>query len=361
MVQRWLIQKTIYKVSDFISFQRQGSLILNPNFQRRQVWQPGAKSYLIDTIVKGLPMPLIFLREKKTNLKELISIREVVDGQQRLRTIFSYIDPSLLKDFNPERDVVKIKANHDKRIAGKKFSELDQNTKQDILDYEFSVHILPLNTDDRDVLQIFSRMNSTGVKLNPQELRNAEYFGSFKTTMYSLASEQLERWIRWKIFTLNQIARMQEVELVSEFAILMLKGLQTRSKPLIDKIYRYFEQRDPIFPEKKEITTRFRKVMDTVEYYLDERIVNTIFQKKDLFYILFAVLYDLYFGLNSHLKKTKIEPVTKDVIEKIESLGLEIQKKSAPLKVMSTIEKRYTNLNSRNILFKYFQKGITRK
>ena len=52
-----------------------------------------------------------------------------------------------------------------------------QDLQQRILDYQFSVHVLSPGVDDREVLSIFARMNSTGVKLNPQELRNAEYFG----------------------------------------------------------------------------------------------------------------------------------------------------------------------------------------
>jgi len=47
----WEISKTTYKVSDFISWQRSRTLVLSPSFQRRPVWQPSAKSYLLDTIV----------------------------------------------------------------------------------------------------------------------------------------------------------------------------------------------------------------------------------------------------------------------------------------------------------------------
>lgn len=59
------IAKTVYKVSDFLSWQKAGSLVLSPSFQRRPVWEAGAKSFLIDTVVRGLPMPIIFLREQK--------------------------------------------------------------------------------------------------------------------------------------------------------------------------------------------------------------------------------------------------------------------------------------------------------
>jgi len=48
------IQKTFFKIADFISWQKNGQLKLSPEFQRRAVWKPGAKSYLIDTIVKRI-------------------------------------------------------------------------------------------------------------------------------------------------------------------------------------------------------------------------------------------------------------------------------------------------------------------
>jgi uncharacterized protein with ParB-like and HNH nuclease domain len=111
-------------------------------------------------------MPVIMLREHKTNLSKLEPSREVVDGQQRLRTLFSYIDSSLLKDYKKERDEFEIESDHNPDLAGKTFSQLSNDLKQRILDYQFSVQILPTGIDDREVLQIFARLNATGVKLN---------------------------------------------------------------------------------------------------------------------------------------------------------------------------------------------------
>src|SRR5439155_22871656 len=99
------------------------------------------------------------------------------------------------------------------------------DVRQAILDYQFSVHILPASVDDREVLQIFARMNSTGLKLNSQELRNAAFFGEFKTSMYAIAAEQLQRWRTWRIFTEAQISRIGEIEITSDFAQLMISGL----------------------------------------------------------------------------------------------------------------------------------------
>ena len=56
------IQHTDFKVSEFLRCQRAVTLVLSFRFQRRPVWSPGAKSYLIDTVVRLLPMPFVFLR-----------------------------------------------------------------------------------------------------------------------------------------------------------------------------------------------------------------------------------------------------------------------------------------------------------
>src|SRR5437870_9220879 len=97
------IQRTLFTVSDFLEWQRQGTLDLDPPFQRRSVWKLGAKSYLVDTVVRGLPTPLIFIREK-IDPDTLRPLREVIDGQQRLRTLIGFIDEQALPDFDAERD-----------------------------------------------------------------------------------------------------------------------------------------------------------------------------------------------------------------------------------------------------------------
>jgi uncharacterized protein with ParB-like and HNH nuclease domain len=125
--------------------------------------------------------------------------------------------------------------------VGRDSEILSDPDKQKILDYQFSVHSFPSDTDDREILQIFARMNSTGVKLNAQELRNAEFFGAFKKISYEIATEQLNRWRDWKIFTVDQIARMNEVELSSEFMLLIIAGVLEKNNSTIDNYYKKFE------------------------------------------------------------------------------------------------------------------------
>lgn len=300
--------KTVYKVSDFVSWQRNKSLILSPSFQRRSVWSKSAKSYLIDTVIRGFPIPIIFIREQ-SDLNTLEPIREVVDGQQRLRTLLSFITPEMLADYDESRDAFYLEKKHNKDLAQKNFDALPTNTRKDILNYDFSVHVLSSDTDDREVLQIFARMNSTGVKLNYQELRNAEFFGDFKKLAYELAYEQLSRWRDWKIFSEMEIARMGEVEETSDLMISMLPevGVHGKSQGNINKYYKDFDNE---FILGDEIADRFRYVMDKISDIAGDILHTTAFQRNTLFHTLFTFVYDLSYGLKSDFSRKRAKPIS---------------------------------------------------
>jgi uncharacterized protein with ParB-like and HNH nuclease domain len=280
--------RTQYRVSDFVSWQREGALELNPNFQRRLVWKKGAKSYLVDTILRGLPIPIIFLRDLRSDLKTFKAKRDIVDGQQRIRTLLSFVDHELLKDFDQERDDFTISKVHNYELGGKRFAQLSEADQQRILDYQFSVHSFPADTDDREILQIFARMNSTGVKLNAQELRNAEFFGLFKTTAYELATEQLNRWRDWGVFTPDQVARMNEVELTSKFMILILSGNLSKDNKTIDTIYKKYDEE---FPDRREVTNRLRETFDWIDGHISLEQLKLLFSSRTVFFAMFATIY----------------------------------------------------------------------
>jgi hypothetical protein len=348
-MEYWSINRTTYKVSDFILWQKTGSLALSPSFQRRPVWSTGAKSLLIDTICRGLPIPVLFLRELKTSLSSLSAIREVVDGQQRIRTVISFVAPNLLSDLNEDRDIFTISSAHNKSISKTPFDKLDSRTKQRILDYQFGVNVFPSDTDDREILQIFARMNSTGTALNHQELRNAEFFGEFKTLMYKVAAEQLERWRSWELFSEQNIARMDEVELTSELYQLIIFGITARSKSSLDNVYRNFDSK---FPHAHIATSRFHHVMDTIDDYFGSDVRN-YFKRRPLFYCLFAAIYDVIFGLNSDLKRVRTQKLSSSMAKYITEAGIKILNNKAPDSVLEAAARRTTHASSRKSIIKY--------
>lgn len=348
--------KTVYKISDFLSWQRGKSLVLSPNFQRRSVWPQAAKSLLIDTVVRGIPMPIIFIRER-TDLQTLEPIREVVDGQQRLRTLIAFIEPKLLKDYDESRDLFVVKKLHNKDIAGKTFRQLDASIRQQVLNYDFSVHVLPADTEDRDVLQIFARMNSTGVKLNAQELRNAEFYGAFKKLCYTLAYEQLERWRKWRIFSETDIARMIEVEATGELIRLMLHGVQSKSQPALNKLYLKYEEG---FPHGVEATRRFRTVMDKIDESLGSELNTLAFSRKVLFETLFTFYYDLLFGLDGPLRKAKANPLPTRATKAVKDTSDLIQHGELDDDVAKVLRGGTGNKESRTLRLAFLQVYFTR-
>ena len=350
------ISKTVYKVNDFLSWQRTDSLLLSPSFQRRSVWPEAAKSLLIDTVVRGIPMPIIFLREK-TDLQSLEPVREVVDGQQRLRTLIAFIEPTLLKDYDEDKDSFVVRKTHNEAIAGRTFRQLDSEVRKQILNYDFSVHVLPSDTDDRDVLQIFARMNSSGVKLNAQELRNAEFYGAFKQLAYILAYEQLDRWRKWKVFSEMDIARMSEVEGTSDYIGIMLNGIQTKSQAALNKFYTKYEES---FPYATEVTRRLHAVMDKLDETIGSEISTTVFVRKALFETLFTFFYDLLFGLDSQLKRAKANPLPARVVKAIKDASDRIQHEELPEDLAKVLRGATTNKQSRIVRLQFLQESLRR-
>jgi uncharacterized protein with ParB-like and HNH nuclease domain len=88
-----------FRISDFLEWHEAKSLKLNPDFQRGSVWTPAAKMMLIDTILRDLPIPKIFIRSR-IDRETRKTIREVVDGQQRLRAIIDFASDKMGTSIN---------------------------------------------------------------------------------------------------------------------------------------------------------------------------------------------------------------------------------------------------------------------
>ena len=351
-MRQYEIRKTQYAVSDFLSWQREGSLDLSPPFQRRSVWKPDAKSYFLDTVVRGLPAPVIYLRQR-LDLSTQKTIREVVDGQQRLRTLFAFIDPHVLEDFDPRQDKFLIKSTHNKALAGKPFSKLEERYRESILSYEFSTHILPVGVEDREVLAMFARLNATGVKLNPQELRNAEWFGEFKSSMYELAFEQFNRWREWRVLTDDQISRMKEVEVTSDLVANMIYGLMGKTQSRLDKIY---EDLDEEFPSRAEVERRFRLTMEEIEKLLGDDIAGSAFSSEVNFFSLFVLVYEYLYGLGSPLKRTKGKALPSGMRSALLKISERFSTQNVPKSVLDAVQRASADFGRREKRLKYMKR-----
>jgi Protein of unknown function DUF262 len=270
-----------YSIRDFEEWDDRGELTLQPKFQRRDVWSDKARSYLMDTIIRGKPIPKVYMRQS-VNTKTRRTRREIVDGQQRLATVLSFL-----------KDGFKISKSHHKAFGGRTFSGLDEDTRGEILKYEFVVDLLE-DMPDNEVYDVFARINTYSEKLKAQELRNAKWFGDFKSCVYALAKEFTTFFIENKIFSEKAVLRMAEAEYISDLIIAQQNGITAGDKRNIDNAY---EEYDDEFPFRDQHERRFRETVDAVAAIFKKDLPQSEFRAIRLLYPLFCAVYHMKWGL----------------------------------------------------------------
>jgi len=265
-----------YNISDFIEWHENGLLELSPDFQRRSVWTANAKSYLIDTILRGKPIPKLLLSQKLQGSRNL---RIVVDGQQRLRTMLEFYQ----NDF-------KISRVHNEEFAGKTFGTLPEDVQNEFLKYEFGVDLL-FDLPYEDILDIFARINSYTVKLKTQELYNARYVGYFKQAVFKYGLKYVRYFIDGKILTKSNVARMAEAELSADMFVALIDSVRTNKG--IESYYKKYEDEEGPLKRAKE---QFDLTMSFIgAIYPSQELANTNWRRPHLFYSLFtAIAHNLF-------------------------------------------------------------------
>lgn len=114
-----------------------------------------------------------------------------------------------------------------------------------------------IGASEEDVIEIFGRLNSVSKTLNLQEKRNAQFSGEFKHFCLKQAASRIQFWRDNNIFSANDIARMSEIQFISELAINLLNGLVDYNAKAITDTYSEFDDK---FPKKKSLADRMEKV-----------------------------------------------------------------------------------------------------
>lgn len=270
-----------YSINDFVEWDAAKQLELNPKFQRRPVWTDKAKSFLIDTILRGKPIPKVFIRQK-INVTTKTSVREVVDGQQRLRTILSYI-----------KDGFVVSRRQNSSYGGILFSQLPVEVQAQVLAYEVSVDLL-INLPDSEILDIFSRLNSYAVILNEQEKINADHFGPFKVLSDRIGHKYYDYWTKQGVLTSKQIMRMLEVNLVADLLIAMLEGIKSKKQ-----VKKFYDQYELTFEHDTDaLEQKFDQVVSAIDAIYPEGLSDTEFRRPHLYYSLFTTVAHQLFTLS---------------------------------------------------------------
>ncbi|MEU8384965.1 DUF262 domain-containing protein [Streptosporangium sp. NPDC048865] len=168
---------------------RDDSLLVNRRYQRKLVWAVSEKQLLIRSILDGYPVPLILLAERP----EIHGAGkyEIIDGMQRLDAIFSFIEQRF--DYEGMFFDLNQSARAKQAAQSKAFTPFNSNSIlpadkcANLLDYQLAVTIFPTQTE-RQITEVFSRINSNGRQLSVQEKRQAGMLNSFSELVRSVAS-----------------------------------------------------------------------------------------------------------------------------------------------------------------------------
>lgn len=233
-----LAQMTVADLCDAID---RRDITVNRDYQRtNRVWPPAARSFLVETILLGYPIPKIYMSQV-TDLKTRKTRKEVVDGQQRTTAIYEFYK----NGYKLSRRAVPDAA------AGKSFDELEEDLQQRFISYSLSADLF-VGATSENIREMFRRINSYTVPLNAEEKRHAEFQGDFKYFIYRLTKQYAQTLENVGIFSEKQLARMADAKLFTEISHALLNGITTTTATTLRALY---SANDADFSEE-EVTGR---------------------------------------------------------------------------------------------------------
>jgi len=226
-----------------------------PQFQRRFVWSQRHASRFLESLLMGLPVPGIFLyKEPRTN-RHL-----VVDGQQRLRTLQYFYD-GLFEEKKFRLTGVRDEWN------GKSYEELSPSDKLKLDDS--TVHATIFQRDEpkdsrKSLYFVFERINSGGIRLSPQEIRNCIADGPLLRCIREMNDDPTWR----RVFGDKRNARLKDQELILRFLAMHMRG-ESYHAPMRDFLNEFCTEH---MEEPLEVLATFKTTFTNA--------INTIWEAK---------------------------------------------------------------------------------
>lgn len=185
---------------------------LKPEFQRDFVWDINRASLFIDSLIIGLPIPSIFLGKSKEDENFM-----VIDGQQRLKSAYYYMTGNFVT--NSESSIFSLKGLGNRDWNGQTYEQLEDKFKKRIRNAVINTTIIEdINSRPKVVHDLFHRLNTGGMPLTDQEIRNCVYSGDFNTLIIQLNKN--ENWRKLLGNTLPD-KRLRDAELILRFFALL--------------------------------------------------------------------------------------------------------------------------------------------
>lgn len=256
-----------FTIEDLVTLIDRESINLNPDYQRNYIWSSNDQKFLVDTIIKGYPLPSFFVYLDKNGKYEM------VDGQQRSKTIYRFING---------------KISSSKLTGVKSIKDFDS---EKILSYKLPFIVIEnLETSD-NLRDFYVLINKKGVHLNIPEVNKSEFFDK---SFLKLANEVLDyqNLIELNLFTETSIKRMNDRAFIEELLGYLKSGIKEKKKA-VENIYK----EDIDENEYIELRDKFYSIIDRIAILNSLKpIKNTRYKQKNDFYTLFSFINE---NLNS--------------------------------------------------------------
>jgi hypothetical protein len=237
---------------------------LKPEFQRDFVWDIVRASLFIDSLIIGLPIPSIFLGKSKEDENFM-----VIDGQQRLKSAYYYMTGSFVVNNVPS--IFTLKGLKKREWDGKSYAELDEKFRKRIRNAVINTTIVEdIDTKPRVVHDLFHRLNTGGMPLTDQEIRNCVYSGTFNKFLMSLNTNR-----NWRKLLGADIPdkRLRDVELVLRFIALFISA--TTYQPSMKIFLSDFQEEHK---EDEKLTSSIKELFEKTVALIIEQIGESAFK-----------------------------------------------------------------------------------
>lgn len=303
--QTWSILEIVQKIKD-------KKLILEPNYQRREIWKDDKKTAFIESLYMEIMIPPIYVVEIPG--EDLLSENkyEVVDGKQRLTAILDFVNGKLVlaeKSLEYYNDI----------FGGKTFleiKEIDSEQTTQMLSSVLDIYVITANSPEFTKYDIFARLNKGAEKLKVNEIRRAIYRSDVTNAIHEFinarVSDHAEPSLKEqykKHFTENDIKRFEDYGrfyrslafyVQSDLSDRVVKLYNSRPRDMINMVLQKFQKGEEKISQEKVniILEETIQLLDKLynnpnkEYLVDACIPFVVTQKEKLYEKLGSIVSD---------------------------------------------------------------------
>jgi len=290
--------KTISELRDMY---KNRQIELDPPYQRKPAWKTKQRKLLLSSLFNGIPIPALIFHKHFRKDKEKF-VYDVLDGKQRLQTIFHFIG---LKELEDEGKLgveftgpitMKVDYLYYDELCSKKVNKEYENILEKFWSYEIPIieygelsDIFGGNVASKEV---FVRINSTGSPLKKHEIRHALYSGRFFDLGDTLEKKYKPLFQkRWHIVSRTDVNRYLFHEFILELCTACHFGDYSDRRKKLDEL---LSQHKWTKMETNKIRRSFNQIISWIKViFPNDCIKYTRFKNKSDFYSLFVVLHKL--------------------------------------------------------------------